>query len=265
MSERDPVANAVRLLRWMAESPNDTFGVREIGRGLKMQPSTVSRVLAKLAGERLVSRNARTGEYSLGLEVLRLGQLASQKLDIRKVARPHIEAVVAASNESTLLALYDPTRREMLRVDPVYSTHPLSYTAQLDTWTEIYRGASGLGILAFLPPEEISAVLDEADRAADDSSPWLRKTELCAELEHIRARGYAITHGRRLAGAVAVSAPIFGHQPSTVLGDVVTHIPETRWHADMETEIATLVIDAARSITRDLGGQPPRRPGTVRQ
>lgn len=254
MAERDPLANGLKIVRWMAERPENLFGVREIGRELEMQPSTVSRILSKLAAERLVRRDERTGEYSLGLELVRLGLAASQKLDIRSVARPHLEKVVTACNETTLLGLYDSTRREMLRVDRVNSTEPVTYTVRLDTWTEIYRGASGLGILAFLPPADAESVLDEADREADENSPWLRKHELRAELERIRRRGYALTRGRRLHGAMAVSAPIFGQSSEIVVGDVVTTIPEYRWPTHDEAKISRLVMEAADGITRELRG-----------
>lgn len=244
-------------MRYLAESPAPHLGVRELAKALDMQPSTVSRLLSALHAERFVQRDPKTGGYSPHLELMRLGLLISQKLDVRKVARPHMDAIVAACDESVFLGVYDPATQQMLRVESVQSSNPLRYVVELDKWTEVYQGASGLGIVAFLAPDERESILELADQNATGDKPWLRRTELEPLLETFREQGYAITHGRRKEGAVGVSAPIFD-AGGGVVGDVILTIPNVRFESEREPEYASLVIEAADAITADIGGVRPR-------
>lgn len=252
---RDPLGRALEVLRWMAEQPAPYCGVREAAKALDMQPSTVSRILAVMHEQRLVRRDPDSGGYAPGLELIRLGLLSSTKLDIRRSARPHLEAIVRACNESVFLALYDSARQEMLRVDTVTSSHPLRYVVEMDRWTEIYRGASGLGIAAFLPPTEREEVLATAEAHAGPEEPWLRRDQLRPMLDQIRARGYACTHGRRIPGAVGMAAPIFD-AGGRVVGDVILTVPEVRFGEHEESVLAEHVIKAASAITAEIGGRP---------
>lgn len=256
---RDPLGRGLQIVRYLVEHPSTHLGVREIAKALEMQPSTVSRLLAALHRERFVQRDSVSGGYMPHLEFMRLGLLTAQKLDIRSIARPYMEGIVAACNESVFLGMYDPAVGEMLRVENVQSSNPLRYVVETDRWTEIYRGASGLGIMAFLPPAEREAILARAEEHASDAEPWLRRERLEPLLESIREQGYALTHGRRKEGAVGMAAPIFDAS-GRVIGDMILTLPELRFSAEIEHVLVTHVMDAADAITREIGGKPLGRP-----
>jgi len=247
------LTNTLRVLTWIAESTSKTVGVREIAKALSMQPSTVSRILKTLVKEGLVGQDPRDKGYKLGLELLRLGVLASQKLNLRTIAKPYMNELVQQTNEDAVLGVYDPNRQEMLRVEQVHSGHPLRYVIELDKWTEIYKGASGLAILAFLPKEEQNPILDLADSKSNAKQPWLKKEALEIELKNIKKLGYACTAGRRLQGAVSVSAPILDPN-SYPLGDLIVTVPVTRWELHKEEDLGKLVKKYASIISSDLVG-----------
>ena len=76
---------------------------------------------------------------------------------------------------------------------------------------------------------------------------------MLAELAKIRDRGYAVSHGERLQGLSAISAPIKGindevHYCMTVGG------PTVRMQTN-EKEVIKLVVKAAANISRQLGGK----------
>ncbi|HEX5565700.1 MAG TPA: helix-turn-helix domain-containing protein, partial [Streptomyces sp.] len=111
---RDPVGRVFQVLRYMVEQPQVEFGVREIAKSCDMQPSTAHRALASLVDEGLIER-LDGDTYKVGLELLRLGNLAKRKVDVRAVARPELHSIVEACNETVLLGLYDPRKRLMVR------------------------------------------------------------------------------------------------------------------------------------------------------
>lgn len=250
---RDPVARAFQVLRYMIESPQPELGVREIAKDCGLQPSTVHRALSSLLDEGLVIQDPQSEGYRVSLELLRLEGLTHKKADVRAVASRHLRDLVAACNETAILGLYDRNRRQMVRVDCVESSHPLRYVFQLFHWTEVYRGASGLAILANLPEPERSVIIAEAERRGD--SPWLSRTVAETELAAVRKAGYAITHGRRIPGAVGISAAIWDHE-GNVIGDIILTIPEQRM-AEGNAEIYTdLVVTAAKLTSSGLGWHP---------
>jgi DNA-binding IclR family transcriptional regulator len=191
----------------------------------------------------------------LDLEFLRLAHRAATRLPIPPTAAEHLRAMVAQIDETGALALYDPQRRRMSFQTVLHSSKPLRYVVETDVWIPVTAGASGLAILAYLPAEERARLLAEplpAYTAHTITNPIALETELA----RIRERGYAISHGHRAAGAVAIAAPFFG-PGAKVVGDAVLTIPEARFDASREDEFASAVCACSGEITRELGGLAP--------
>lgn len=245
---RDPVGRMAEVLKYLAEQPDSFMGVSRIADALEMQQSTTSRLLANLLEDGIVDRDGPHGGYRVGMEILRIAHLASAKFDPAELAQPTVDALAAEFNETVFFALYHHGRKQIIRIATRSTTRPLQYVIRLHEWTEIYRGASGLGVLAFLPPKEAEPILAEAARHADDEHPFLEREALTEELARIRERGYAITHGRRVEGAVGFAAPVYAGRDE-VLGAVIVTVPEARVSTSREAEIAQAVVRAARELT----------------
>ncbi len=251
---RDPIARALRILRFIGEHDGGPLGVREIASSLGMQPSTVFRTLSQLTAESLVRKEPETSHYTLGLELLRLGQLASAKFNVADVADAHMRSITANSNEAVFLGLYERERQQMFVAKAIPSTHPLRYHIERDRWLDVFRAASGLAILAFLPTEERDGILAKADSVATERTPWLRRERLEETLEEVRQKGYSCTQGWNTPGAVGIAAPVFNGRQ--VIGDLFMTIPVFRFNENQGDELAQLVVTAAANLTNELGGRP---------
>ena len=163
--------------------------------------SATHRILHEMSRTGLLASAGVRGRFRIGPELWRLSVLIAERLDVRRIARPILEATVDAIGETVILALYSRPRRQFWGVDAVESTHTIRYIWEsLRSWSDLHRGASGKGILAFLPEverEEIIASVPEPSRST-----------LRAELDAARAHGFVVSHGERFAGAVGVAAPI---------------------------------------------------------
>ncbi len=249
---RDPVARAFAVLLWMVDAGGAAWGLREIAAGVAMHPSTLHRVLAHLQEGGQVRQDPETGRYSLGLAFLRLAWKAADHHSVREAALPWLKELVDATGETALLALYDPSRREMLLAATVDSPHPIRQVRQIAEWLPITAGATGLAILASLPEAERHAILARplpaitphtiTDRAALEDA-----------LARIRQQGYALTHGERTPGAVGIAAPIFA-PGGRAIGSVGITQPEQRFRPEDARQHAARVIGSARKITDHLGG-----------
>ena len=254
--QRNPVSKALKALDWLIRTPDSKVGVRQMASALDLTPSNAHRLLNVLSVEGFVQRDAASGRYSLGLELLRWAHLVIERTPIHAVALPRMRALVADCNETALLGIYDGARQEMMFAASVESLHPLRYVIELDRWFPITAGASGLAIMAFLPEDEIDAIIKRTRLMPRTPNTITDPRGLKQELAAIRKRGFAVSRGQREPGAIGLGAPIFG-LGGKVVGDLMTTIPEQRFDKTMADPLGKLLIAYAALITQDLGGVVP--------
>lgn len=252
---RDPVSKAFRMLAWMADSGDGSWGVRELARGLRIAPSTAHRTVSMLEAAGVLVSDAETGQYRLSLEFLRMASHVAAEIPIRQAALVHMQALVEATTETAYLGVYDASRRKMLYVETVHSSHPLRYVLPQYEWLPMHAGAGGLGILPFLPAEEIEDLLGQTELERLTDQTITDAGELARELEQIRRDGYVLSVGRLIEGAVGIAAPIFGPD-DRVIGDVVLALPQVRLPAETAQSLGHDVVACANRVTVDLGGTP---------
>lgn len=251
---RNPVRKALQVLRLMADAPGREWGVREVSQALRLPPSTTHRILSILDLEGLVQSDATPGRYRLGLEFLRIAWQATARFPIREIALPIMREMVARCNETAVLGVYERARMEMILVASVESSHPLRYVIELNSWQPVHAGASGLVIMAFLPEMERRAIVSRTKLAPVTERTITDPEVLEAELARIRQRGYAVTHGQRVVGAVGIAAPIWG-PTGRVFGDIVITVPEQRFDPSSDLQLGQLTVEFGNKITTALGGR----------
>ncbi len=252
--QRHPLARGIEILTLMTDSGQPSYGVRELAGLLGVSASTAHRLLTDLEGLGMVTR-APAGSYRLGMEFLRLAWTASSRFPLRDAASDVLAELAARSGESSFFGLYNEQRHQMMFAVSVESPHPLRYTVPQGVWLPLHAGASGLAILAFLPDEVQAAV------ARGGLDPLTERTlvdpgQLAERLDRIRRDGYAISHGERINGAIAIAAPVVG-PAGAVIGDVGITVPESRFNAAATSELAGLVRSSAEALTRRFAGQRP--------
>jgi IclR family acetate operon transcriptional repressor len=237
----------------MAEAEQGAWGIREMATAMKMPPSTIHRVLVTLESQGMVSA-AGNGRYQLGLELLRIASKVAARNSLAEAAAAPMRHLAELTGESVLLGVYDRSRMEMMYIAAVESRHPLRYVVQLFDWLPLHAGVGGLAILSFLPDLERQRIIGRK-RLVPLTTRTITDPELLEKAaDRFRRRGYVITVGHRIAGAVGIGAPVVGHDDE-VVGDVVLTIPESRFEARSEDNLGRLVIKTAQAIGRGIGGR----------
>lgn len=257
-TDRNPVSKALKALTWLVQNPKPDVGVRDLAAALSISPSSAHRILNSLCEDGFVQQSENTGRYAIGIEMFRLANLVASRSPLREAAMKHMRKLVDLCNETALLGVYDHDRKQMIFAASVESEHQLRYAIELNKWIPVHAGASGLAILSFLSEAEISAVIERSRLSALTDQTITEVYRLRAELETIRKRGYAMTRGQRIAGAVGLAAPIFGSDGHAI-GDVCLTIPQQRFDERGVKQIAKLLIDCAQEITADIGGKKNAR------
>jgi len=235
----------------------DEWGVRELATATGLPRSAIHRILHEMARLDLLAPGRPGGGFRVGPLLIRTALILGDRLDVTRVARPILELAAADTGETAILCLYAPGRRQFWAADAVESGHPIRYIWEsLRDWGDVHVGSSGKGILAFLPPAE----QDEVLARLPDPIPGLRpvsKSELRADLAAARERGFVVSRGERVVGAVGASAPI-RDATGRIVGDLVISWPDNRTSPEREERFGQAARAAAAEVSRGLGWAEPR-------
>lgn len=203
----EAVQRAIAVLDVLADAGAD-LGTNEIARRTGVNVSTVSRLLATLVDGGLLQYVSSTGRYRLGIRILQLGSVARANLDIRILARPHLEELTALTGETSTLSV--PGERDVLTVDFVASDSSVRSVASIGRNSVPHATAAGKVFLAWggqLPVGELAAYTERTvtDRAA-----------LAEEVAQVKKQGWARAIREREPELAAVAVPVLDAAGSLV-------------------------------------------------
>jgi IclR family acetate operon transcriptional repressor len=238
------VQRAFGVLDALAESDGE-LGTNEIARRTGINASTVSRLLATLVAGGLVEHVQDSGRYRLGLRLLQLGNVVLARLDLRQIARPHLQALVEATGETATLSA--PGERDAVTVDFVQSPSSVQGVARLGRPSIAHATATGKVLLAFGPGGLPPGVLKEYT-----SRTITQRAVLAAELDGVRERGYAVNFGEREDDLHAVAAPVWGTRGglAAIIG---VQGPASRFGAGAMDEAVRPLLDHTHRLSLELG------------
>jgi len=221
------------------------LGTNEIARRTGINASTVSRLLATLAGAGVVEHVPATGRYRLGLRLLQLGNTVLARLDLREVARPHLLELVVETGETATLSA--PGERDAVTVDFAQSASSVQSVARVGRPSVAHATATGKVLLAFgraqLPAGGLKAY---TARTVTD------RRKLAAELERVRRQGWAEAAGEREPHLNAIAAPVFG--ASGELAAIVgVQGPSSRFGRDAMRSALQRLVERAQAVSEALG------------
>lgn len=244
------VDKAIRVLWALAEADEGEgeTGVLEVSRRTGLTASTVSRLLNSLVAGRLARHNPETGRYGVGLGVVTLANTALGRLDLREVARPHLMALEEALGETASLSVYADGA---VTIDVVPSRRAVLSMARLGRAALPHCTASGKVLLAYQSAAVIAAVV--AGPLARFTPRTITEPDLVrAELDRVRAEGYATAEGEREPDLNAVAVPIPG-LGGAVVAALAVQGPAERFDGPALRAAAPVLLAAAAQISAALG------------
>jgi DNA-binding IclR family transcriptional regulator len=245
-----PVGSVARALAVLdALGTSDTgLGVSELARRIGVNASTASRLLATLERDGFVEREPG-GPYRLGLKLVALADRVLARLDVRALARPQLERLVAVTGETATLSV--PGEQAAITIDFVVpSESTVASVARLGRPSVAHATAAGKVMLAFGPPALVEPAAELApytDRTITDAADLAR--QLAAAREH----GFAEAVGEREADLAALAAPVRGRARELV-AIIGLQGPVSRFTAARRRAVRPALLEAAAEITRAVGG-----------
>lgn len=189
------------------------------------------------------------GGFELTPRVLDLGMSYVLSRNLWEVARPHMEALVARTHESSSIAQLDGS--DIVYVARVAVPKIIALAVTIGTRFPAMQTSLGKVLLAGLPPTQVERVLAEPSRSPVQArwQPGLAERE--AALREVRARGWSLTDEQLALGIRSIAAPLRDGDGRVIAAmNVTVHAAETSVEV-LTGEYLPLLLQAASAISAD--------------
>jgi IclR family transcriptional regulator, pca regulon regulatory protein len=200
------------------------MSLTEVATAAGLARPTARRLLLTL--EELGYVRTAGGAFSLTPRVLELGTAYVGALGLWDIARPHLEALVAQTGESSSMAELDGS--DIVYVARVAVPRIIALRVEIGTRFPAVRTSQGKVLLAALSPDGLEKALAPPSRAGLPAAPPPDPEQLREELVKVRARGWALADEELAPGIRSVAVPVRdGDGTVCAAMNVTVHAAET--------------------------------------
>ncbi|MEV4450411.1 MULTISPECIES: IclR family transcriptional regulator [Streptomyces] len=239
----ETVDKALRLLLLFRD--RNQLRLTEAYEELGIGKSRAHRLLAMLVYHRFAVQDPETRVYRPGPALMEIGLTAATRMDIRALARPILEELASVTGETVHLGTLEGG--EVRFLDCVESELALRVAGRVGRVLPAYATSLGKVMLAQLPTDTVLRLYPSESLAPVTPHTIRRRSELLAELDRVRERGYAVNHDESEEGvsSVGVWVPRGGNHPPAALSVAA---PTARLGEQQVVRAAELMRDRAARI-----------------
>ncbi|TWP34201.1 IclR family transcriptional regulator [Leekyejoonella antrihumi] len=250
MSNAPAATHALALLQLLARHA-EPLPAASIARALGLPRSSTYHLLTVLRDAGFVSHLADDRRWGLGVAAFELGSAYARQAPLARISRPALTRLVDATTHNAHLVVLHG--RDVLYVIEERAAGRPSLVTDVGVRMPAQLTASGLAVLAALPPQQVRALYPARDdfvqRGGHGPSSL---SALRSELAQVRRRGYAVERDSVTEGFASVAAAVLDHNGHPSAGVAVTYP-----HEQVDPNIFDLLVEevqrAATTLSRRLG------------
>lgn len=186
-----------------------TLSLPEIANALGLPGSTAYRLVATCCKKSVLARDSQAKRYELHASLVRFQHVLRARLDIRRIALPHLEELAALSGETSQLFLLQGN--EVVCAEVVSSPNTIRFMPERGRAIPLHASALGRAVLAFLPAAFLARYIRQVGLPAMTPHTVTNPKLLRALLLQVRKQRYALTFQQMYLGARGVAVPIVDH------------------------------------------------------
>lgn len=257
-NNKDAPLGAQALFRGLAVIDAVAHGadsLAAIGAAIGCTRSTTHRLVAALAQADYL-RQEPSG-YRLGPRLIELGYLARAQMPLIKLARPHLQQLADATQDTVHLGVREAG--DVLYIDKLPSSRGLEMRSRIGLRMPLALTGIGKALMLDLPAAEWRELYDEGlQRRAGQSglreafTPW---DEYHAQMAEYAAGGFSFDLEENELGVRCVAAPIRDAAGEIVaalsVASAIPYMPESRLH-----DLRPSVMRCAAAVSTELGWRP---------
>ncbi len=250
MKPATSIEKVCRVLEAFRSRPE--MGIRDIAGATGLLPSDAHRIMRSLECFGYISQDAETRKYRLGLEVLKLGHLVYQRIELREVARPFLRRLSESVRATANLAIFDPNDMEVVFVEQIDSPDEVQIRLRIGSRASPHATAVGKVLAAYLHRSTARRLLKKDGMPRKTRNTITDLARLEKEFETIRAEGFAADREEAVVGAFCIGAPVRDHT-GRVVAAISISMMAARVALSEERRLIHLVKQAAARISEALG------------
>lgn len=229
----------------------DELGVTELSKRLKLHKNNVFRLLATLESRGYIEQNKATENYRLGLKALELGQTFIKQMGLLRQAKPILENMRSACNETCYVVIFKDGH--VVYLDMVETDMTVRVVTRVGSRLPAYCTASGKVHMAFMSEDEIDEILPEEEFKTFTATTIKNRKELRKELKEVAEQGYAVDLEELDLSVNCIAAPIRDYT-RRIVGAISISGPTMRLSTERITsELVPLVLKSAEELSTRLG------------
>jgi len=237
------------MMELLLEHP-DGLQQTEIARSLGCSKTSVYRISMTLIRYGYLVRDEETKSIRLSRKFIAMGSRTLGEEDLMTVSVDVMKSLRDRLRETVLIGTIVET--ELVVLGQVLGSHHFKFSVDLGTRLPLHAAAPGKAILGWLPLKERKEVIERLTFTRFNERTIANVADYLAELEQVRADGFALDRGEQLSGIHCVAAPVFNRHGYPVASLWVTG-PNDRIRRSDFPEVAGQVIQHARTISGRLG------------
>ncbi len=250
ISERDCIGSFARGLEviraFSRASPRMTLS--EVAAATNMTRASVRRFLLTLVREGYAGLQGKN--FALRPKILELGFSALASMDMWEIAQPVMNDLSERLQESCFAAVLDGD--DIIYVARATPQRVVNVGINIGSRVPAYCVSTGRILLAYLPPEQLSAYVKRARMQKITPNTTTSKTRLRAEIEKARQQNWCMADQEFELGLRSISVPI-RDRAGQVIAALNVCCPSTRVSPELiRTRVLAKLLDAAGRISAAL-------------
>jgi len=219
-----------------------------------LSKATAFRLLGALARGGLVARDAPSGLYRPSLKIAQMAEQVLAAYDFPSIARPHM--IKLAGEVGHGIAAGVVQGGEVVYVERIEASTEIRVHHQLGGRRPIHTSSLGKAIVAFLPPDEVEAILRDYHFERFTEYTIVDREAYLRDLAKVRRQGWSLSRNEGVLGGTSLSAPVFDHT-GRVMGAIGVSSVSSALRGAALQRMVTLMTAACRATSADLGYVEP--------
>ncbi|MEU4763248.1 IclR family transcriptional regulator [Actinosynnema sp. NPDC023794] len=241
-----------RALTLVGELATGPKTLDELSGVIEVHKSTTMRLLRTLESHRFVQREG-VHHYRLGTALFDLANRALEERDVRRSAENALRDLNARTGYTVHLASYEDG--EVIYIDKYDSTHPMRMYSRIGRRAPLHCTAVAKVLLADLPEPRRREVAGSIDYVPLTANTITTPDAYLAELDRVRAAGYAVDDGEHEDFIHCVAAPVRGAR-GEVVAAVSMSVPKVLLDFDGLLGHVPDLLATARAASVECGWTP---------
>ena len=184
-----------------------SVGVTELAVALDINKSTAFRILDTFLEANMVEKNPETLKYKLGPAILQLSEQYYKNFNIIAAAKPLMEQLARDIRESVHLCVC--SNNSAVIIEQIMSDSRLVVNAKIGNSEPLHCSSVGKCLLAFAAETDREKMISHISFDVFTERTIRCKEDLYAELEKVKADGYAVDDGELSSDIKCVAVPVF--------------------------------------------------------